>query len=171
MAVTVAVVSKNKLNEAELASVQLKVGAVKLYNFLTEPLPDLASIKKHRDRIPFINEWQERAVIANKPYLRANGGKHHDEFRELWRAAWTHCEQVAVNTAAKWLDEQFNITEWEAEREVASESTSESTDESSEHPATDHVEIGSDSGDSLAAVGDVQAGQKPTDRRNRRRDR
>lgn len=159
----------NRLNETELASIPLKNEAEKVAAFLSAPVPDLASIKKQRDRIPVLFDWQQQAALVLRPFLKANGGRLHDEFRVLWEAAVFAAEQVKVDAARTWLQEQFQLvaTEETGEQSEQSEQTDQSEQSgvttsgelSEPSPADSNTQDRSQSADPVDSMGDVQADQ------------
>ena len=151
----------NRLNEVELASEPLKAAAEKLYAALAAPLPDLTKIKRARDRIPVILDWTNSMASLARSFLKANGGKFHDELRDLWHAALRSCNQSDVDAIRKWLQEQFQIGVQTQQLGVATANESEPIrpSEIAEQPTGDNTPNGPESDSPPDSVGDLQADQ------------
>lgn len=183
------VASKNKLNEAELANPALKEASVKVHLFLSGPVPDVESFRKSNGQFKpevyaLIDKWRNEGSISIRPFLKANGGKLHDEFRELWRIAFIDVNKSAVDAAKLWLQEQFELPaepamepaadiinpQGQATENDEQSSNSDRTEqnEPDEQPATDDTPLGSSGGDPSPSVARLQEGEIPDNRRNRR---
>lgn len=184
------VASKNKLNEAELANPVLKETAIKVYLFLSGPVPDVESFRKSNGQFrpevyALIDKWQVAGSIVIRPFLKANGGKLHDEFRDLWTQAFINVRKSAIDAAKLWLQEQFELPAEptkQAEPTVniinpqgqATENDEQPNtnrteqNEPDEQPAENHTPLGSSDRDPSPAVARLQEGEVEDNRRNRR---